>query len=722
MLYSDLIQKLRLPKSFFRDPVTPPLSPIRTPFHPYQPSSSDSIQKIPLLSDPISPTEQELQGLESIIFRQDANGLSSHSITHSCDSHNEQACYMSYVKISDICSPFKNQEDSPKISRLKREYLKVDENLTPESCAPEYPKSTELESILEVSSHDPNNNQDLLEFDCNFAEETFLPAYKVTTQKVEQEDLIEADVLCRVDVPNMDFSKVEPPWKIFEKATLQNTAASFLESALLNECIKNGDSLWSELNLTNDKLNWDPFPGYIEEKCIKEDKIQQDDSIWDDFIPPDDSNSVLSSSSVVWKHEGLSIVKEDNKYEETICFCYSHETIPGSISSLVKKRKLQIEEKKAPNPQKYISENSIADQACSSQLSPEIEQPNNFGNSHSLGLLSGAFSARNAVDNYLQIRGSKRRKLTECPYFNTNGQEKQVPQDFRIGVQKGQTTAALVQLSPQQNYAILPAPSLCQKRPASVILASSLLERRLLIKKVEELLPQLKLVERDFSVHKTVTNLRENVANTQNFYPLANEADIIVSPITGFILTTLQKIKQKPLPGHKTQSAIRVRLNSIRLKYENIIVFVSEGRADKHATRLDVRDCLALSELTSFTVSLFKFATVLYIGGGEETLAQWLASFIQIYQTPGLALLQDETYWEIFLRRAGLNPFAAQVIIADLKKKRSLDVTESGVKERSELIDFVEMGAEQRVYHFGHLVGTVAMEKLNKLIDSTWNI
>jgi hypothetical protein len=75
--------------------------------------------------------------------------------------------------------------------------------------------------------------------------------------------------------------------------------------------------------------------------------------------------------------------------------------------------------------------------------------------------------------------------------------------------------------------------------------------------------------------------------------------------------------------------------------------------------------------------------------------------------------------WEIFLRRAGVNAFAAQVILSKLKQQ------DYAVAEESEdcgLTEFVKMTPQQRIEKFEHLLGgRKLLERLGAQIDMKWS-
>jgi hypothetical protein len=124
----------------------------------------------------------------------------------------------------------------------------------------------------------------------------------------------------------------------------------------------------------------------------------------------------------------------------------------------------------------------------------------------------------------------------------------------------------------------------------------------------------------------------------------APEADIILSPGTGLILTSLQKIKQKALPGQGFQlTGIRERITRLAMRYELIVVLV--GDAINDAIDLDQSDCDAAADFVSFCSSCKTEVQVNYIPSGDESMAAWIAGSIHTYgdAEQEMSLLQDET-------------------------------------------------------------------------------
>lgn len=81
-------------------------------------------------------------------------------------------------------------------------------------------------------------------------------------------------------------------------------------------------------------------------------------------------------------------------------------------------------------------------------------------------------------------------------------------------------------------------------------------------------------------------------------------------------------------------------------------------------------------------------------------------------------MLLEETHWELFLRRAGLNAFAAQAVLAQLKAPDGVDAGSPSKAGTFGLTAFVEMGREQRVRRFGMMCGVRLMERVSAVVDA----
>jgi hypothetical protein len=161
-------------------------------------------------------------------------------------------------------------------------------------------------------------------------------------------------------------------------------------------------------------------------------------------------------------------------------------------------------------------------------------------------------------------------------------------------------------------------------------------------------------------------------------------------------------------------------------RHERLVVLVSEG--NKHsetASPLSQADARALAEFQGFAAGLQQ-VQVVYVGGGVETLAKWVAKVVcDYYERETVAvrglLLPVETLWEVFLRRAGMNVFAAQVVLGRLKvPDGELAVGGPGGQVYG-LPLFVMMGREKRIELFEEVLGgRKVLDRVSEALDVPW--
>ena len=201
-----------------------------------------------------------------------------------------------------------------------------------------------------------------------------------------------------------------------------------------------------------------------------------------------------------------------------------------------------------------------------------------------------------------------------------------------------------------------------------------------------------------------------------------------ISPGTGLMFTNLQKLKQKPLPGQSSHFGIRQQISLVAPRYERLIVFVSGGTAgtgdEPHIQHLDESDTSALTDLVGFATTLDCEVEVIYTAGGNTELARWTAAMIAQHAHGHSGFLTEETTWERFLRRAGMNTYSAQVLLEQLKPTVMAPYSDSSHTQSSPqccafgLGAFVAMSAEERVYRFTDVLGGWrVLQRVSEMID-----
>lgn len=263
------------------------------------------------------------------------------------------------------------------------------------------------------------------------------------------------------------------------------------------------------------------------------------------------------------------------------------------------------------------------------------------------------------------------------------------------------------------------------------VVSACFLRNRRLASRVQRLYPGAELIERDFTLHKPSNPGVQNHAGsaTQPGDGISDEADIILSPGTGIILTTVQKIRQCSLPGQTVRLIVRERVARVAQRYEKLLILVSEdnirdylgNESNDAEPQIIDSDYEAVIDFIGFCSSLKQDTQAIFVVGKEEQLAEWIVAMMAKYGVvdPEVKLIPEETLWEIFLRRAGFNVFAAQAILVKLKDQST--ATNTTVAVDSGLAAFIKMSVEKRVERFESLFGGRGLLiRVGACLDARW--
>ncbi|KAI0404349.1 hypothetical protein F4802DRAFT_607581 [Xylaria palmicola] len=501
-------------------------------------------------------------------------------------------------------------------------------------------------------------------------------------RSIEQEQISIADAVARVEVPVMDFSILEPEWQRLP----METRAHLKETI---ECEGNMAQLLDSL----------------------------------------DPRETLTSAKYVWKRPGLAILRELEDEE-----CLQETLSPAKplpdLASLARKRRLENQlEGLGTSPPSTLDS---TDQVAHSHQKPQLRTaPGNLAvQANLLPSTESSSAVSTLLSNYIDMRTAKRRKQDKSSFFppapGSQLESKSIPNADVFKPEVGGCSLPKTVEQPRNKVTLqAPCPRTEVSSAPTKLIKGLTLSRQLFVR-LEKLYPSAEIIERDFDRWNTVAWTHHSVSRSTVVSPLAAEADLIVSPVTGIIVTTLLKVIQKPLPGHQGNSSIREHISRVALRYERLIVLVSEGNAIDEAVRdFTSSETTAYAEFIGFAAGIDSKVEVFYVGGGEGTLARWLVSFA-IRHAPEAAeirdhLLQDETQWEVFLRRLGLNAYAAQAILVRLKL-RNYDSGEESERYRCGLAGFTTMSSAERLQAFRDLMGGEnVLNRVNKMLETKWS-
>ncbi len=610
--------------------------------------------------------------------------------------------------LGDIYSPLKGIKDppsSPPPLRAPLQDRKVEVPLEPaevEQPPPWKKKSvTFSEALHELIPNLPlpiprSENVSSSDIDTYFAE-VIAPIAIKAERAIEQEQLLEADTMLRVNVPIMDFTLPMAPWKASLHAPHSRDGDKLFKQTMTEmKVLHFSKHVWPISGKGERELKWAPFPAALG-KVETQESISDNGSLEKYLVQPDR----VDVSTLTWKPEGLRILDElrDDGEEDLKEGTFPEEK---DMKSLIRKRKLELEA-------------HDLDSSSPSRVSrAEKENP------PERNVFPEKFLSSNALDSYLNVRKGVIKEPKSDHFPIQAVAEGPKPPTRPDPAHKVSDT--VLQPSFPANPS-LPSPDVIPPiNPNPFVISASSLNNRKLSRQIQRLFPSAEFIERDFNLYLDPPQRPPSMPNTPPAVDstMADEADMILSPSTGLIWTTLQKIKQRSLPGQAARSAMREKILGASPRYEKLLVLVSEDRGET-----DGSDCEALVEFIAFCSSLQDEVQVIFIAGGEDELAKWIVAMMVTHATTEVKLIQDESLWEIFLRRAGINAFAAQAILGKLKAPDQDNGKSSGDEHWRDadfgLTAFVKMSFEEREARFKTLLGgRRLLGRVSKGMDARW--
>lgn len=745
---------------------TPPLLPLSPPLSPYEaPNASHEME---LTSTPENLFAKEAADVEAQLFQNDAGTHEFGTSSRTFGGQNTSDDIQDLTKTPTMTSSSPLRQKRLRDLKAETPLLHQEPDTSPAKRTKTVSFPEELHTMIPAPDTDDSiMDPDVARQDVDaFVTDVIAPLAQSVIDQAGSEKLDEFDTTLRVRVPAIEPVEPVPPWDSSRESSL--TRPNEKDLALLSRIEKEVPperKKWSGTSKLEQLLPWTPFPRYLGKVSIDE---QFDDGSCERYMAEltlDDNTSNIDT--LLWKPEGIRLldrcddddedlelagieyqeeeasIKEATvekvpameRFSATVRRANLHQTHPEesvakqplaalhttraaepatvvpppaakpepgriSMQALLQKRKLDLESGSRPGP------NTPAEVA--STMPKHLARDDKAANNTDLNL------GRSDLRSFLGLQGAQMPEVDQS----------RVPLQTKRPAMSTSTVA--VQSVPEPADAVqrltLPSPVLADSgRTMSVIVSSNILGTRGLVREVQAHLPNLELIERDSA---GLVSASEKARN-------ACEADFTLSPGAGLICTTLQKLKQRPLPGQRDFFGIRERIAAVSPRYERCIVLVSEGKQDDMlpASALDERDATAVSELIGFTNTLESSVEVSYVDDGETELATWIAASICRFACSGdnARLLNEETMWERLLRIAGANPAAAQTILVHAKRPGSGEANDSSSSFGGSssvsygLSAFVQMSAEERIQTFGPLMGGErVLGRVSEAIDGPW--
>lgn len=486
--------------------------------------------------------------------------------------------------------------------------------------------------------------------------ETF---HEQVTRMVENETLDAADTTGRVDVPELEFVYPVAPWDEYSRRTGSKRRSGGSEIEAQMQFIKRVklDDLrsaapWSGLSALERELRWNIFTSRIT-KITLDEKLHGETEC-EKMLGDAKLGQIATSSSQVWKREGLRLLDEDDEEDEELASADLEEQ--RDIESLIRKRKLELDEAMEEVQPKRTSSSLVQGRQGYTQIAElEVQSTNTKRSSQKNGyerkayqanpaskpampikstgddLMFGGFSATSALHKFMRTQGKAVQHINAASKDEYQTMTHPKNRNDTFTVRRKDPAPHILQAAASQSttatppsYTLPDLPNIPEHLlPAPFIISSAYLQRRSLIKQIERHYPSAELIYRDYTLSHSPSQ----------------EADMILSPSTGLIETTLQKIKQQPLPGQTDRSPDKLRMKQLHLRYERLVVLVSEGliqEMEDHGTSrpTDSRDKEAIKMFRDLADSLEGEVLVEYVPGGEQALARTMVLQMAKYGLP----------------------------------------------------------------------------------------
>jgi hypothetical protein len=583
-------------------------------------------------------------------------------------------------------------------------------------------------------------------------------------QLLQNEHLVDIDTTLRVVVPQLEPVQPQIPWELSGNTeaaygttsqTRQRTMRHFKQEFLKDT------RKWSGVSKLERTLMWAPFPTHLAKVDLLE-QFDDDGSLCTllDDLGLDDGTGDIDVQPMVVRY--LQSHENDDDDEEIEPAVFDEDDLDGDVEE----EEGQVRE---PAPTLPLGiEKDLPDPERLSKLHPSTTRVNrdvpappalpvtatSRTSAATANLMQG-----DGLAHFMQLRG----KAPRLPKPVAEGLSRSTALPSVLLAPKSNLAPAAVMVSQVDNLQVqepetatisIPTPEvkkLATHHKIPIIVSSAFMAgNRRLLRLLQTTLPNIDICERE----PTLALLHNNSSGDS---PTV-EADLTISPSTGVILTTLQKLKQKPLPGQQASptGSLRARIASTAPRYERLIILVKENSSSNASNPenpttsaassstttnpLDNLDCTALSDLTAWTLTALSPGPeiqILYIPGGDSEAANWLASTVSHHHHQGglvadadsniaedaFCLLRDETMWERWLRGAGLNAFAAQVVLRCLRMKDSPPGSggDFGGNPRFGLQAFIAMSLEEWIEAFaGFLGGERVLRRVGEGLDGGW--
>ncbi|KAJ9646043.1 hypothetical protein H2204_000705 [Knufia peltigerae] len=345
------------------------------------------------------------------------------------------------------------------------------------------------------------------------------------------------------------------------------------------------------------------------------------------------------------------------------------------------------------------------------------------------------FSAAKSLSTFLDLRGSKFKRAI----FSENANQQQLSDDpIQCTPSEG---SDIIRISPHNDTKV------ASQRQVQMILSplamasmtNMCLKNDILA--LEKFDPPKSIVINTEMLRKDrclMASLETNAEGSLSMiYRDMDSPDIILNPRSCLIFTNLQSLNQRNLPGQygsAGEGLVQSIVSRLAPEYEIIFVLVVVPDTDG-CVSTNTQDIMAI--FAEFCVSKSDrhtearpiwISTNMDSSTMSDNLQSWVWTLIHQYGLPipqpsqlsavipdNLSLIHDETIGEKFLRKAGLNPMAAQVALHVLKRQKA---TFGQVSESVGLKELAHLETEGRMNWLRDVLGPKMVTKMNLAFET----
>ncbi|KAH7319874.1 hypothetical protein B0I35DRAFT_222261 [Stachybotrys elegans] len=427
---------------------------------------------------------------------------------------------------------------------------------------------------------------------------------------IDQEHLDPSDSIARMPVPKLLIELSAPEWEKHSSSGRAQFDWLMSSSHLSLIDIK----IAAAYIPSNNTVKWEPIP-QGKGRIVTDEALQTLDSELPMLRVADEMHSLNSAAYIECNRDVRILCKT---YDDDIR-SLSNSPVPLSAEYLY--RRQQSEDA----PRQSIEANSLEDMIR--------EARKRLPNEPSADL-SGDQTATRLLSGFMELRASKRHKTAEVTKPN--------PRAEGVASHSNNQVALVQQNSPPKELrsSLIDVPRVAEPVAKGCFIVSLGLSRTIL-RLIARTWPAQLLIDRDLSREGKVVVSAMPSKSSDLPVECDFEVDVALSPTSGLIVTTLLQARQRPLPGSKALPPLRQRIQAASYRYESLVILVSESNpAGEVMGSPSPADVAAYADLVRFTTSL-KHDTIPYlIPGGDEALAGWIISFMNLY-SPHTAPVKD---------------------------------------------------------------------------------